>query len=107
MEWLILILAILFENAGTVSMKLSKGFTILLPSLLIPVFYLPSFALLTLALRKIDVSVAYAIWSGLGTASIALIGILWFREPVSALKMVSLILIILGVVGLNLSSGAH
>ena len=52
MEWLLLILAILFENAGTLSMKLSKGFTILLPSLLIPAFYIPSFALLTLALAR-------------------------------------------------------
>lgn len=107
MEWLFLLLAIVFENAGTVSMKLSQGLTKLLPSILIPVFYIPSFLLLSLALRKIDVSLAYALWSGIGTASIALIGILYFREPASALKLVSLGLIIIGAVGLNLSGRGH
>ena len=104
MEWLFLALAILFENAGTISMKLSNGLTRLVPSILIPVFYLPSFLLLSLALKKIDVSVAYALWSGVGTASIALVGILYFREPATALKLASLGLIIIGAVGLNLST---
>jgi small multidrug resistance pump len=71
------------------------------------VFYGLSLGGLTLALKKIDVSFAYAVWSGLGTALIAVIGVLWFREPVSAWKVISLALIILGVVGLNLSSEFH
>jgi len=88
-------------------MKLSQGFTRLIPSVLIAVFYLPSFIFLTLALRKIDVSVSYANWSGLGMASIAAIGIIWFHEPVAMVKIISLALIILGVVGLNISEGGH
>ena len=66
-----------------------------------------SFGMLTLALKPIDVSVAYAVWSGVGTALIATIGVLWFNEPMTALKLISLALIIGGVVGLNLSGGPH
>ena len=107
MSWLYLILAILLEVCGTTSMKLSQGFTKLVPSILIFVFYCLSFASITLALKKIDVSVAYAVWSGLGTALIAVLGILWFKEPFSLLKMVSIGLIIAGVIGLNLGGGVH
>lgn len=106
-HWLLLAGAILFEVAGTTAMKLSEGFTRLLPSALLVVCYAFSFGALTLALKKIDVSVAYAIWSGLGTALIALIGVLVFREPVNAMKIASLALIIAGVVGLNLAGAQH
>jgi small multidrug resistance pump len=107
MTWLYLALAILLEVSGTTCMKLSQGFTKLVPSILLFVFYTLSMGMLTLALKKIDVSVAYAVWSGVGTALIATIGVLWFKEPVTALKLISIGLIIIGVVGLNLSGGAH
>jgi small multidrug resistance pump len=107
MTWLYLALAILLEVSGTTCMKLSEGFTKVVPSILLFVFYTLSFAMLTLALKKLDVSIAYAVWSGVGTALIAAIGVLWFREPATALKFISLGLIIIGVVGLNLSGGAH
>ena len=105
MSWLLL--AIVLEVCGTTSMKLSEGFAKLLPSILIFVFYGLSFASLTIALKSIDVSIAYAVWSGVGTALIAAIGILWFKEPSGALKLASLALIIIGVVGLNLGKGVH
>ena len=73
-------------------MKLSAGFTKLVPSLLLFVFYAASFIALTFALKKIDVSVAYAIWSGVGTALIVIIGIMYFREAVTALKLVAILL---------------
>ncbi|MEK6406770.1 MAG: multidrug efflux SMR transporter [Acidobacteriota bacterium] len=107
MIWLYLVLAILLEVSGTTCMKLSEGFTKIVPSILLFVFYTLSFGMLTLALKKLDVSVAYAVWSGVGTALIATIGVLWFKEPATALKLISLALIIAGVVGLNLSGGAH
>ena len=107
MTLLYLVLAILLEVSGTTCMKLSEGFTRMVPSILLVVFYTLSLGMLTLALKKIDVSVAYAIWSGVGTALIATIGVLWFKEPATALKLISLGLIIIGVVGLNLSGGAH
>lgn len=107
MTWLYLVLAILLEVSGTTCMKLSEGFTRIAPSILLIVFYILSFGMLTLALKKLDVSVAYAVWSGVGTALIATIGVLWFKEPATAMKLISLGLIIIGVVGLNLSGGAH
>lgn len=101
-HWLYLAAAILLEVAGTVSMKLSDGFTRLLPSILLFVFYAASFTALTFSLKKIDLSIAYTVWAGVGTALIALVGILYFREPVTMVKTVSICLIIVGVVGLSL-----
>lgn len=106
MSFVYLFLAILTEVSGTTAMKLSHGFTKLLPSIVMFMLYALSITLLTLALRTIDVSVAYAIWSGVGTALIATIGILWFKESVSLIKIISILMIIAGVVGLNLSNGS-
>ena len=103
-SWLILIVAIVLEVAGTTAMKFSDGFTRLLPSVLLVVLYLCSLAALTLALKRIDMSVAYATWAGVGTVLIAIVGVLWFREPLSVLKVASIGLIALGLVGLHLSS---
>ena len=105
--WLYLALAIVLEVTGTTSMKLSEGFTKIVPSILMFVFYLASIAALTLALKKIDVSVAYAVWAGLGTALIAVIGIVYFHESATLLKITSILLIVTGVVGLHLSGAKH
>jgi len=102
MSWVYLVCAIIMEVIGTTNMKLSDGFTKTLPSILMFVFYGFSFAFLTLALKKIDLSLSYAIWSGVGTALIATIGILYFKEPVTAIKIGSIALIVIGVVGLAL-----
>lgn len=106
MHWVYLIFAILFEVAGTMSMKLSYGFTKLWPSLGMVVFYILAFAGLTLSLKHVPVSVAYAVWSGLGTAAIAVIGYLIFQESMTWLKAGSILLIVLGVIGLNLGEGS-
>jgi small multidrug resistance pump len=106
MNILYLILTILFEVAGTTSLKLSQGFTKLIPSIGVAVFYALSFYFLSLTLKKLEIGVIYAIWSGLGTALIVLVGVLWFKEPLTILKTASILLIIAGVVGLNLG-GAH
>ncbi|MFQ6021424.1 MAG: DMT family transporter [Acidiferrobacterales bacterium] len=106
-SWLYLTGAIILEVAGTTSMKLSEGFAKLVPSILIFVFYGLSFVGLTLALKKIDVSIAYAIWSGLGTALIAAIGFFYFKEPVTTMKVGSIGLIIIGVIGLHASGVEH
>ena len=107
MHWFYLAMAILLEVAGTTCMKLSEGFTRLLPSVSVFVLYGASFALMILALKKIELSIAYAIWAGLGTALIAVIGIVWFRESVSLLKIVSIAFVIIGVVGLHLGQTAQ
>jgi len=103
MHWLYLTLAIVLEVAGTTSMKLSAGLTKLVPSALVFIFYGGSVAMLALALKKLEVSIAYAVWAGLGTTAIAVIGIAYFHESISAIKLISIALIIIGVVGLNLS----
>ncbi|WP_041468352.1 DMT family transporter [Chloroherpeton thalassium] len=103
MSWIYLILAILLEVSGTTSMKLSDGFSKFWPSAMIFVFYALSFTSLTYALKELEVSVTYAVWSGLGTVLIALIGIVWFKESVNPMKIISIAVIIIGVIGLNLS----
>jgi small multidrug resistance pump len=95
--------AIVLEICGTTSLKLSHGFTRIGPAGAVVVCYAASFALLSLALRSIDLSIAYAVWSGVGTAIVAAIGILWFGEPAGGWKLLSLALIVLGVAGLHLS----
>jgi len=103
MGWLTLAGAIAFEIAGTTCLKLSAGLARPGPALGVLAFYAASFACLAFALKRLELGVAYAIWSGLGTAIIAAIGMIWFREPVSALKLASLALVIAGIVGLNLA----
>ena len=107
MSWLFLTLAIVLEVCGTTCMKLSEGFSRLIPSVLIFIFYGFSFTAFTLALKRIDLSFAYAVWAGLGVLLIGAIGILYFREPISVLKVISTILIIAGVVGLYASGTAE
>jgi len=102
MSWILLVGAICMEVCGTTCLKLSEGFTRWVPSVLIFVFYGVSFTLMSYAVRKLDLSLTYAIWSGVGTFLIALIGLFWFKEPFTVLKAVSMGLVIAGVVGLNL-----
>jgi len=102
-HWFFLVLAITLDVAGAMSMKLSDGFTKMVPSMLLFVFYTATIFFLTLAVKRIDVSIAYTVWSGVGTAMIALIGILYFRETITGLRLASLLLILVGMVGLNIS----
>jgi small multidrug resistance pump len=105
MSWVYLILAIITEVTGTGAMKLSHGFTKITPSILMVAFYGLSFAFLTLAVKKIDVSTGYTIWAGIVTALVAMVGILYFKEPVTIVKIASIALIVLGVIGLTLALG--
>ena len=102
--WWVLSLAIFFEVCGTTCMRLSEGLTRLSPSLLIVVFYALSFGLNAMVIRVLGLSVVYAVWSGAGTVATALIGTLYFKEPATAMKMVSAGLIVMGVMGMHLSS---
>ncbi len=100
-----LVAAIGLEVAGTACMKLSHGFERLVPSALMLVFYVLSLGALTMAVEKFPVGAVYAIWSGVGTALICVIGAVVFREPLSMAKVACLALIIVGVVGLHVSGG--
>ena len=103
MEWIFLGLAILLEVSGAVCLKLSEGFTRLGPSIAIFPLYATSFVFLTFAVKVIPISMAYAIWSGVGTAAITVIGFGLFREPMTATKLAFLSLIVVGVVGLHVA----
>lgn len=105
MYWFLLFIAIILETIGTTEAKLSQGFTKMIPSLWMLICYVISFVLLAVVLKRIEVSTAYAIWSGLGTALIAVIGIYFFQETINFLKIISIALIIFGVIGLHLSEG--
>lgn len=105
LSWIYLCLAIFLEVAGTINMKLSEGFTKLIPSILLIFFYIGSLGFLTLALKTIEVSVAYTIWSGIGILIITFIGVFFFNESFSLLKTASILLIIIGVITLNFTVG--
>ncbi len=102
--WGVLSLAILFEVAGTVCMRLSESFTRLTPSVLIFAFYAVSFTLNTMVVKVLGLSVVYAVWSGVGTVLTAAIGMLYFKEPATAAKLMCISLIVLGVMGLHASA---
>ena len=99
---LLLVAAIAFELVATASLKASDGFSRLGPSLLTVVGYGASFYLLALTLKRLEVGVVYAIWSGAGTALMALIGWWLFDEGLTLVKLASIGCIVIGVIGLNL-----
>ncbi|UYZ14131.1 MULTISPECIES: DMT family transporter [Brevibacillus] len=107
MSWLYLGLAICFEVAGTTFMKLSNGLSRPVFTVLMFVFYVISFSSLSMALKQLEVGTAYAIWSGVGTAAIAVIGFLFFKDVLTVQKIIAIVLIIVGCVMLNLSGDAH
>ena len=104
--WLILAIAILLELSGTICLKLSYGFSKLLPSIGVVCFYLGSFALMAQSLKSLEVGIVYAIWSGVGTALIAIVGILAFGESVTAFKILGLLMIIGGTFLLRMASSS-
>jgi small multidrug resistance pump len=90
---------------GTSALKAADGFTRLLPTLLVIAGYGASFYLMSLSLRTIPLGIAYAIWSGLGTAAIAVIGVIVWREQLNAAGVMGIVLIIIGVILLNMFGG--
>lgn len=107
MSWMWLYLAIVLEVAATVCMKLSDGCSKAIPSVLMVLFYGISFFPTVMALRRLDVGMAYAVWSAVGTTLITLIGMVLFKEQMSLTKMAALGIIIFGVVMLNLSGNGE
>lgn len=105
--WMFLTLAIVFELSGTISMKISQGFTQLWPSVLMFLFYGASFTSLNYALTSIKVGVAYAIWSGAGIILISFIGALFFEEKLTLSSLLWIAIIITGIIGLNISGKTH
>lgn len=100
--YLFLALAIVFELFGTSMLKASEGFTKVLPSAGVIIGFSIAFYSLSLSLQQIPLGIAYAIWSGVGTAATAFIGFLVWKEKLSMTTVLGIMLIIAGVIVLNL-----
>ncbi len=103
MAWLLVVVAGVFETGFAILLKQSESFTKLWPTVGFAACALISFGLLTVALRQLEIGPAYAVWTGLGTAGTAVVGMIALGETVSVLKLVSISLVLAGIVGLNLS----
>jgi quaternary ammonium compound-resistance protein SugE len=104
MAWIYLLIAGLLEIGWAIGLKYTHGFTRLWPSVATVICMIASFALLALALKTLPLGTAYAVWTGVGTAGTALLGMVLFNEPRDAARLVCLTLIVAGIVGLKLVS---
>jgi small multidrug resistance pump len=103
----LLLAAITAEMIATTALRLSEGFSRLGPSIVVVVGYGASFYLLAMALKRgLEMGIAYAIWSGLGTVAIVAIGVLFFQEKLNLGAIAGIVLVILGVVLINFNSGS-
>ncbi|MDE0870147.1 MAG: SMR family transporter [Candidatus Poseidoniaceae archaeon] len=105
-RWILLSLAILSEVVATSSLKSTEGFTRLWPSMIVLIGYCAAFYFLSLTLDTIPIGVAYAVWSGIGVAAIALISVMFFDQRLDTPALVGMGLIIAGVVVLRVFSNA-
>ena len=103
MSWFLVIVSGLLEAAWAHGLKASDGFSRLVPSVLTLAGMIASFAMLSIAARDLPIGTAYAVWVGIGAVGAAALGIVIHGEPVSALRIGSLLLLVLGIVGLKLS----
>ena len=104
MPWVLLVIAGLFEVVWATALKSSEGFTKLYPTIVTIVAMLISFALLAQAMKTLPLGTAYAVWTGIGAVGGAILGILMFNEPANALRIGCVALIVIGIIGLKVTS---
>ena len=102
MAWTYLVIAGLFECAWAIGLKFTEGFTRFWPSLFTILFMVISFWLLSLAMRSIPIGPAYAIWTGIGAVGVAVLGMAIFGESRDLMRVICLLMIVFGIVGLKL-----
>lgn len=102
MAWIYLVLAGIFETAWAVGLKYTEGWTKLVPSIITVVLMIISFALLSIALRSLPIGTAYAVWTGIGTIGTVIFGMIFFKEPTDILRILCILLIVAGIIGLKL-----
>lgn len=107
MAWILLSIAIAAEIFGTLSLKASDGLSKLMPSLGALIGYATAFTLMALSLKKLDVGITYAIWSGVGIIGAAMGGVVFFDQHLSRMTMIGMAIIITGVVVMNLGGASH
>jgi len=104
MAWFLIVIAGMFETAWAVGLKYSDGFSRLVPSVLAVAAMAASIGCLAIALKTLPVGTAYAVWTGIGAAGTAALGMYLFQEPATVLRLGSIALVIAGIVGLRLAS---
>ena len=102
MQWILLILAGIFEVTWAIAMKSSNGFTVLLPSVITVIGYILSAVFLALALKQLPLGTAYAMWTGFGIVGTTILGVFLFNEKLSVPQVICVGLIVIGIVGLKL-----
>jgi small multidrug resistance pump len=107
MAWVLLSIAIAAEILGTLSLKASDGLSKLWPSLGVLIGYALAFTLMAISLKKLDVGITYAIWSGVGIIGAAIGGVIFFDQQLSRMTIVGMAIIIVGVVVMNLGGASH
>jgi len=106
MPWVLLIIAGLLEVCWAIGLKYTDGFTRPLPSVLTILAIIASMVLLSLAARSLPIGTAYAVWVGIGALGAAILGIVLFREPVTAARLFFLALLLTSIIGLKLTAGS-
>ncbi|NCV07240.1 MAG: QacE family quaternary ammonium compound efflux SMR transporter [Actinobacteria bacterium] len=107
MAWILLSIAIAAEILGTLSLKASDGLSKLWPSLGVLIGYALAFTLMAISLKKLDVGITYAIWSGVGIIGAAIGGVIFFDQHLSRMTIIGMAIIIVGVVVMNLGGASH
>jgi quaternary ammonium compound-resistance protein SugE len=107
LAWIILFIAGLFEIGWAVGLKFTEGFTRPIPTILTAISLVASMGLLGWAVKSLPLGTAYAVWTGVGAVGTAIVGILLFKEPATAGRLVCLALIVSGILGLKLFTPAH
>jgi small multidrug resistance pump len=107
MAWVLLSIAIAAEILGTLSLKASDGLSKLWPSLGVLIGYALAFTLMAISLKKLDVGITYAIWSGVGIIGAAIGGVIFFDQHLSRMTIIGMAIIIVGVVVMNLGGAYH
>ena len=105
MNWIYLIVAGILEIAWAIGLKYTMGWTRLVPSLLTGATMAASFYFLSLAVKTLPIGTAYAVWTGIGTVGAAVLGMFFFNEPRDASRLLCILLIVVGLIGLKLTSG--
>lgn len=107
MAWVVLIVSGVLEAGWALSLKASDGFSKLWPTVSFVVLLIASMAGLAIALKSLPVGVAYAVWTGIGASVTAVVAVAMFDEPMGVIKIVSLVLIVAGIVGLNIAPATN
>lgn len=106
MDWIVLVVAGLFETGWAIGLKFTDGFTRLWPTVWTGLAMIISLGLLGIAVKTLPVGTAYSVWVGVGAVGTVILGIVLLEEPVTAARLVSVGLIIIGIIGLKLATPA-